>query len=401
MSDQRTEQPTQRRIGEARSRGESVGRSHELSMALTLGAAVLALSSFLPGIAAAVAATMKTTILDAGDGGLSNAFITTRLADGIRQGLTSALPISFVVMVSAVIANVASGGWILSGGALRFKGSRLNPIAGLKRLVDRQAFVRLAMASIKLAILGGVTYGVLSPRVPHILASTGGGLGDIAGTALSAVFDLGLSLSFLLLAVGLADFVIQRRRAQNALKMTKQEIRQEGKDQEGNPQVRSAMRRRARQMAMQRMMAAVPTADVVVVNPIRLAIALKYEPAKMAAPTIVAKGQRLMAARIRDLAREHNVPIVEDVPLARVLITRPLGSQVPAHLYRAIARILVLVQSARFGRRAVNTSPAPAAPGASGAAGSVSPAATEWPFAGRPGTIDPSMFDEPQAGADR
>lgn len=398
MSDQRTEQPTQRRVGEARSRGESVGRSHELSMAITLGVAVLALSSFLPGIAFAIAATMKTTILDAGGGGLSNVFITTRLGDGLRQGLTATLPIAFAVVVGAVIANLASGGWILSGGSLKFKAARLNPISGFKRLVDRQALVRLGMATIKLTILAGVTYGVLSPRVPHILASTGGGAGDIAGTAMSAVFDLGLSLSLLLLAVGLADFIIQRRRAQNALKMTKQEVRQEGKDQEGNPQVRSAMRRRARQMAMQRMMAAVPTADVIVVNPIRLAIALKYEPDKMAAPTIVAKGQRLMAARIRDLAREHGVPIVEDVPLARALITRPLGSQVPAHLYRAIAQILVLVQSARFGRRAAG---GPAGTNGTDPATPNSRTATEWPFAGRPRPTDPSGLDGPQSGADR
>jgi flagellar biosynthetic protein FlhB len=243
----------------------------------------------------------------------------------------------------------------MSFGSVSFRASRMNPINGLRNLVNRQALLRLGMATVKLTILAFVTWSVLSPRVPKLLAVSDSGVGEIASTALSAIFDLGLALAFLMIVVGLTDFVLQRRRARNALKMTKEEVRQEGKDQEGNPQVRMALRRRARQLAMSRMMAAVPTADVVVVNPIRLAIALRYDQQTMRAPTIVAKGQRLMAARIRDIAKANRVPIIEDVPLARALFTRPLGSEAPAHLYRAIARILVLVHQARFGRR-----PAPA-----------------------------------------
>ncbi len=133
--------------------------------------------------------------------------------------------------------------------------------------------------------------------------------------------------------------------------MTKEDVKREYRESEGDPQIQAQRRRRARQMAFARMMDAVPTADVVVTNPIHLAVALKYDSLTMGAPRIVAKGQRLMAARIKDIARANNVPIVEDVPLARALFPRPIGSEVPAHLYRAVARILVIVQQARFSTR--------------------------------------------------
>jgi type III secretion system FlhB-like substrate exporter len=130
--------------------------------------------------------------------------------------------------------------------------------------------------------------------------------------------------------------------------MTKQVVKQEYREQEGDPQVRGARKRRARQMAFARMMDAIPTSDVVVTNPTTLAVALKYDSLTMRAPKIVAKGQRLMAERIKQIARDNKVPIVEDKPLARALFSRPIGAEVPAHLYRAVARLLVLVHQARF-----------------------------------------------------
>lgn len=158
-------------------------------------------------------------------------------------------------------------------------------------------------------------------------------------------------MTILLAIVALADAVIQRRRASGALKMTKDEVKREYRESEGDPLLQAQRRRRARQLAFARMMDAVPTADVVVTNPVHLAVALRYDSLTMRAPKIVAKGQRLMAARIKEIARANGVPVVEDVPLARALFPRPLGSEVPPHLYRAVARILVVVQQARFGIR--------------------------------------------------
>ena len=146
-----------------------------------------------------------------------------------------------------------------------------------------------------------------------------------------------------------ADYLWQWWQHEKSLRMTKEEVKQEYRESEGDPLIRGARRRRARQMAFARMMDAVPTSDVIVTNPTTLAVALKYDSLTMRAPKIVAKGQRLMADRIKQIAKEHSVPVIEDKPLARALFSRPVGSEVPAHLYRAVARLLVLVHQARFG----------------------------------------------------
>jgi type III secretion system FlhB-like substrate exporter len=248
---------------------------------------------------------------------------------------------------------------MFSFSAIRFDLNRINPISGMKRLFDKHALVRLGLAAAKLAILALLSWQVVGSRVPAMVASSGSSAGAIAATCLSALFQLGLTITVLLAVVALADFVVQRRWAAQSIRMTKQEVRQEWKEQEGDPLIRSQRRRRARQLAFARMMDAIPTADVVVTNPTTLAVALKYDSLTMRAPKIVAKGQRLMAERIKQIARKNRVPVIEDKPLARALFSRPIGAEVPTHLYRAVARLLVLVHQARFrvaGRSAARAS---------------------------------------------
>jgi flagellar biosynthesis protein FlhB len=351
MSGEKTEAPTPRRIDEARRKGQGVGRSHELSMTLTLGAGVLMLMAILPGAATKLAATMVQAIADIGQPRDAAPLAMTRIGSGFAELFGIILPLAFVVMIAGIAGQLASGGLVVSLGALRFDGSRLNLITGIRRLFDRQALVRLGIAVAKLVLLAVVSWQVVGSRIPVMVGLGGASAGAIAGAAMAAMLELTLTITILLGGIALADMIIQRRKAQGSLRMTKDEVRREALDQDGNPHFKGMRKRRARQMAFARMMDAVPTADVIVVNPIRLAIALKYDSATMKAPRIVAKGQRLMAARIRDLAREHGVLIIEDVPLARALFGRPIGSDVPAHLYRAVARILVIVQQARSNRR--------------------------------------------------
>jgi flagellar biosynthetic protein FlhB len=351
VSGQRTEAPTPKRRQEARKKGEGVGRSHEFAMALTLGTGVLALSSLLPGISAALADSMRNAILEDGQPGLTNALMLERLGGGIGQAVGIVLPLGLLVTAAGIAANIAAGGLLFSTHSMRFDVKRLNPVSGIKRIVDKQAFMRLGIASAKLALLAFVSWQVVGGRIPSLVALGNASTASIAGGAMAAMFQLGLTMTILLSLVGLIDFVIQRRRASGQLKMTKQDVKREFRESEGDPQIQALRRRRARQMAFARMMDAIPTADVVVTNPTRLAVALKYDSLTMGAPRLVAKGQRLMAARIKEIARANGVPIVEDVPLARALFPRPLGSEVPAHLYRAVARILVIVQQARFATR--------------------------------------------------
>ena len=345
---EKTEAPTPRKREEARNKGQGVGRSAELSMGLTLGVGLLMLSSLVPGVASRLVTEMQSAIVNMSPRA-SNSQLLNETGGVMVTVLTLILPLACMVMVAGVAGQLVAGGLVLSPKAVRFDLTRINPLSGLKRIVDKQALVRLGLASAKLAILAIVSWEVVASRVPSIVNSQGSSATIIAGICLAAVFQLGLTITILLAVVALIDFVVQRRKAQQSIRMSKQEVKQEYKEQEGDPQVRGARRRRARQMAFARMMDAVPTSDVIVTNPTTLAVALKYDSLTMKAPKIVAKGQRLMAERIKTIAREHNVPIIEDKPLARALFPRPIGSEVQAHLYRAVARLLVLVHQTRFG----------------------------------------------------
>ena len=347
MAGEKTEAPTPRRRDEARAKGQGVGRSAELSMGITLGVGILALSTLLPNVAATLITKTQNSILEMSPRA-SNAQLEAQVGDVFLTTLTLILPLALIVMISGVAGNLASGGLVLSPKAVRFDISRINPLQGLKRIVDKQALVRLGLASAKLSILALISWQIVGSRIPTIVNSEGSSAATIAGTCLSAIFQLGLTITILLAVVALVDFVVQRRKAQQSIKMSKDDVKKEYKESEGDPMVKGARKRRARQMAFARMMDAVPTADVIVTNPTTLAVALKYDSLTMKAPKIVAKGQRIMAERIKQLAREHNVPIIEDKPLARALFARPIGSEVPGHLYKAVARLLVLVHQARF-----------------------------------------------------
>lgn len=350
MTEQRTEQPTDKRRDEARKKGEGVGRSQELAMGVTLGVAVMALPAMLPGMAAALAMQLRAAIIEMGDGRVADARLMTVAGDGFGQLVSLILPLSLLLTTAGVIAYLAAGGFVLSMAPIKFHPGKLNPLSGLRRIVDKQAFIRLGIALAKLGLLVGLGWTVLSSHVPGLIGLGGAEVSTTVGRALDAISELGMSMVIFLGVVAIVDFVVQRRRAQGQLKMTKDAVRREAKDSDGDPLVRGQRRRRARELAGARMMAAVETADVVIVNPIHLAVALKYDSLVMKAPRIVAKGQRLVADRIREVAIANGVSIVADIPLARALYGRPIGAEVPPQLYRAVAGILIVIHQARFGR---------------------------------------------------
>ena len=331
--------------------GEGVGRSQELTMAATLAMAALALPALLPAMVGTLATLLRTAIVEMGDGRLPDGQLLDRAGQGFGQGVAIVLPLAVAIALAAILANLAAGGFVLSSAAVRFNSSRLNPIAGLRRIMDRQALMRLGLAVAKLVLLLLIGWVTLSDSVPRVLVLGGAEASETLRVALAAIGNLSFAIVIFMGVVALADFVVQRRRAQGQLRMTRDAVRRETRESEGDPSLRVLRRRRARELAFSRMMAAVETADVVVVNPIHLAVALKYDSLTMRAPRIVAKGQHLMAGRIREVALRHRVPIVQDVPLARALYGRPLGAEVPPQLYRAVARILIVVHTARFGRR--------------------------------------------------
>jgi flagellar biosynthetic protein FlhB len=248
-------------------------------------------------------------------------------------------------LVLAVVANVLQFGLLFSPALVAPKFSKLNPLAGVKRIFfSPQTLVQLAKQLLKLAIVILICWFGVKDNLTMLYALAHASPHDIIVSIEGIVFWIGLKVGILLLLLGLVDYVWERRRLEQSLKMTKTEVRDEHKQQEGNPEAKQALRQRQRAMARRRMMAAVPKATVVVTNPTHYAVALTWDELKMNAPVLVAKGADLIAKHIRELAEEHDVPILENPPLARTLYAKvELDSPVPPDMYAAVAQVIAFV----------------------------------------------------------
>jgi flagellar biosynthetic protein FlhB len=357
---ERTEQPTQRRIEQAREKGQ-LARSRELAnfgLLLAGGLGVLTLGS---GTVAGLAELLERGLtLGWGDGALAPAAVLTGLRVASFEALTLLAPVGVLVVAAALLAPLALGGWNFSSEALGFKTERLDPAKGLKRVFGVSGLAELIKALLKLVTIAVAAGTFLSVNQHRLL-----GLGrQEAPAALQEAAGL-LTDAFLTLCVALAliaavDVPYQIWHHRRQLRMSRQDLKEEYKETEGKPEVRSRIRSLQREVARRRMMQEVPRADVVVTNPSHYAVALRYAPGKMAAPRVVAKGTDLIARRIRDLAVEHAVPVVSAPPLARALhhSTR-VGQEIPAGLYHAVAQVLAYVFALRSQGRGGGAAPPP------------------------------------------
>jgi flagellar biosynthetic protein FlhB len=230
------------------------------------------------------------------------------------------------------------------GEPLRPKLKKLNPISGMKRLVSIKALVELVKSIFKILVVGGIAYGVVrteTARFPGLMQQE---VGDILIFISKLAFKVFFFVCLALIILAALDYIYQRWQYEEDLKMTKQQVKDERKQQEGDPWVKSRIRRVQREMAARRMMEAVPAADVVITNPVHLAVALQFDAAKMVAPAVVAKGAGHIAERIKEIARNHQVPVVEDKPLAQALHKMvEVGEYIPVELYRTVAEVLAYV----------------------------------------------------------
>jgi flagellar biosynthetic protein FlhB len=347
---ERTEQPSGRRLGEARERGH-VPRSAEAGPAV----AVLAAAGFLTWSGAAwlggFAALLPMTL-----GALPSTPWSTADAEAfgwrmVRQFVVLAGPPILIFAACKVAVNLLQVGFVFSLKPLAPNLDKLNPITGLKNLLGTRALVDLAKAPLKLALFGLVAYGTIKSGLVTLL-STGATADPRTSLAIfgSLVTTLLWRLGAVHLALAAADYGYQRWSHRRSLRMTREEVKEETRQAEGDPAIRARFKSLHRQYAMRRMMQDVATADVVVTNPTHYAVALRYDPAAMKAPTVVAKGVRLIALQIRERAVAAGVPIVEHKPLAQALYKAvPVGAEIPSALYRAVAEILAYVWS--LGRR--------------------------------------------------
>ena len=340
---ERTEAASSRRLEKAREEG-NVPRSRELMAFVVLLAGVggcWAFGEWLSG--------RSIDLLRAGlTFGRAAAFDPGYLSFGLYQQAFEALltvaPLFVLIIAGTVAAPFLVGGWNLSTEALGFKFSRMNPIDGLKRLVSWQGAAELLKASLKALVVGGVIYWVVTRKQEELFAMLLMPIQD--GLPFFAHM---LLMSSMLIVGGVAliaaiDVPFQLWQYYAKLRMTTEELRQEYKETEGNPEAKGRQRQQQRESAKRRMMEEVPKADVVVTNPTHYAVALKYDSESMGAPRVVAKGMNLMAEKIRELATEHDIPILETPPLARALYRHvDEGESIPASLYTAVAEVMAYV----------------------------------------------------------
>jgi flagellar biosynthetic protein FlhB len=286
----------------------------------------------------------------------------TAASSELLRGLMVCAPILGLTLIAALVAPLALGGWNLSLGALAPNFERLDPIAGFGRFFSARGAVELGKALGKFLVVATVAVLVLRKQSPQLLALGAAPLHVGIAHAANLTSDALLAVSSGLVLIAAVDVPFQLWQYSQKLNMTRDEIRQELKESEGAPEVRMRIRRAQREIAKRRMMHEVPKADVVVVNPTHFAVALRYDESRMRAPLIVAKGTDLIAARIREIATEHAVPIFEAPPLARALhASVEIGSEIPATLYVAVAQVLTYIYQLKAARTCGGRPPEPPA----------------------------------------
>jgi flagellar biosynthesis protein FlhB len=339
----KTEKATPKRREEARKKGQ-IAKSQDLTGAFVLIGGLIGLSIWGPHIMEKLGDSMRETI---GMMAAPRAVTASTLGQvAVESGKTIALtvgPIALGCMAFGLLANVIQVRPKLNAAGIKPKPSKLNPLTGAKNLFGPNMLFETAKNMSKVSIVGAIVALAVIPQIPQLAALVGMAPGDFVAKLAQMVLGVAKRAAIVYLLIAVLDFVYQRWRHEKGLKMDKQEVKDEAKNAQSPPEVRGAIKRRQYQAARARMMAAVPEADVVVTNPTHYAVALKYDGEKLA-PEVVAKGKDLIAAQIRKIAEENDVPVVPDPPLARSLHgTVEVGHQIPEELYQAVAQLLAFV----------------------------------------------------------
>ena len=338
---EKTEEPTPKKREDARRKG-TVAKSQELNTAFVLLIGFLIvriLWEYIYGNIAEYTVYLYSHLSQStSTEGISELFI------GIMILLAkTVLPIMFAILIVGLAINVFQVGLMLSAERLEPKLDNLNPINGFGRIFSKRSLVELIKSIFKIVVIGFFLYLYLKDQIPLLPQFIFFDLPHSLATAADIIFTMAFQVVAVIMVMAAADYAYQCWQTTQDLKMSKQEVKDEYKQMEGDPQIKGKIKQKQRQMAMQRMMQEVPKADVIVTNPTHLAVALSYKKG-MIAPTVVAKGQDLVAERIKQIAREHRILIVENKPVARALYEAvEVGDMVPSELYQAVAEILAYV----------------------------------------------------------
>jgi flagellar biosynthesis protein FlhB len=339
---EKTEQPTAQKLKKAKQEGQ-IGRSQDVGAWFGMLAASIMLPRTLTSAmdhARELMAKIPDVIVDP-----DPALALGIMKDGLMSAVWAVLPLALTMMAVGIAAAGAQGGIRVATKLFIPKFNRLNPLPGIKKMFGPQSLWEGTKALVKTGVLAGVLYMTMKDIVPLLMTAGRLQLGSLLAVINDAVLTLIRSASVAGIVMAAADYFVVRRRTNKQLRMTKEEVKQENKNSDGDPHVKAAIRQRQMAMARNRQMADVPTADVILVNPTHVAVALRYEPEK-GAPRVIAKGTGPIAGKIRDLAAEHRIPMVQDVALARALESAvDVGMEIPADFFGAVAKVLAFVMS--------------------------------------------------------
>lgn len=353
-SGEKTEEPSQHRIDEARKKGD-VASSKELNSVLILAGAfsVLVLTSLY------IFEVMSEYVEWLYGLEVTKAFSKEMGARIFKETFFTigkcVAPVFITSMVLGFIAQVMQVGFLYAPEALQLKFDRINPQNGLKRIFSKKAVGEVVKGVFKFSIVMVITYFIIAENMTSFIGFLHVEPGEALSYGTTFSFRLAGAILIGLLAVAIADFFWEKYTYKEKLRMTKQQVKEEHKEKEGNPEIKQKIRQIQREMAQKRMIADVPKADVIITNPTHISIVIRYDGLTMVAPQVIGKGQDNVALKIREIAKEHDIPIVENVPLARALYkTVAVGEGVPRSLYKAVAEILAFVYKLKKKKKALN-----------------------------------------------
>jgi len=343
---EKTEDATSKKLSDARKEGK-VARSTEIVMAATLLGLFLGLKLYalilgngFIGIFNQIYSMISVEAKDE-----SAASVTVGIVGyALGRIILYALPFFLIAFCLALFGNIAQVGFKVATKPLEPNLSKFNPVSGMKRLFSKDKLMELLKSVLKISVITYIVYSTLKKHVEDLLILYDIPLFEAIGIIGNLVIDVGIRVSILFIFVGLLDFFYQKRKFKEDMKMTKQEVKDEYKNTEGDPQIKGKIRSKMREASQRRMMQELPKADVVITNPTHLAVAIRYDRDTESAPIVIAKGADYLAEKIKGIARENHVEIVENKPLARMLYYNvELGDEIPAELYQMVAEVLAYV----------------------------------------------------------
>lgn len=346
---EKTEPATGKKLDDARKEGK-VAKSKELSAAIDLIAlfTVLKLATSFVGHEFQGAITNVyekiPEILNNNYDGFTIHSVKSLLLYTVVEIIKLTAPFLLVGFIATFLICVVQVGFKITGKPLEPKLNKLNPLNGFKRMFSKESVFELLKAVVKVGFIGVVAYNSIKTYADDFMLIYDIPFIQSIIVVGEAIIDTGLKISLYYLFIGLADFIFQKRKFNNEMMMTKQEVKDEFKNTEGNPEIKGRQKQKMREVSQRRMMQAVPEADVIITNPTHLSVAIRYDKEKDQAPVVIAKGEDFLAMKIREIAKEHHIEIMENKPLARMLYTNvDVGKEIPPELYQAVADILVMV----------------------------------------------------------